>query len=212
MKKINQKQLGFSILEVTITLLLLALTMVTAYNFFRPLYQKKQLDIAVHKIITQLEFLRTQAIIHQTVYKAKFENNILQIEKTNPFHSYQVVYELGFEEKMVVFFLQLEEDFFSSGLDNSSKDNIANNLSFESWLWNNDEATFDKKISSYQFQKNTNQISRKIGAEINFTSLLQQVENFEFEAIQQQNLFCLKIAIQSVFDENFRKQVFCRHF
>lgn len=120
--------------------------------------------------------------------------------------------KIGFEEQMVVFFLQLEADFFSVALDSATRVAITKDFTFERWLWNANAGVFEKKESTYQFQSSSKKIRRKIGKEVYFTSLLEQVENFEYETLDYANAFCLKVAIQSVFDDNFRKQVFCRHF
>jgi type II secretory pathway pseudopilin PulG len=90
--KKNQKKTGFSLLEINLVLLLLALAMSLSYNFFLPLYQKKQVQLNAEKVVSQINFLRSQAIIEQTRYKAWFEDNIFHIEKAEPSGSYQIIY------------------------------------------------------------------------------------------------------------------------
>lgn len=92
MKKNHQKQLAFSLLEVNIVVILLAIVMGISYKFFIPLYQKRQLNFTVAKITSQIYFLRSQAIIHQSKYSAYFQDHILYVEKNSPAFSYQVVY------------------------------------------------------------------------------------------------------------------------
>jgi hypothetical protein len=116
---------------------------------------------------------------------------------------------IGFEEQMVIFFLQLEEDFFSIVLSAESKKALADDFSFQRWQYNYNTSSFDEIKNSYQFQSKTQQIRRKINSG-NYTSFLQAVSNFQYQVLELGNNFCLQISIQSIFDTKAKTQIFCR--
>ena len=113
--------------------------------------------------------------------------------------------KLGFEEQMIIFFLQLEEDFFNS-LDN----NLKESLSFQGWEWEQSSNSFKKKEVAYVFRKPSKQISKKRNKEKNFTSFLQQVKSFDYSFFKKDDFLCLKVSLKSIFDESSRQQTFCR--
>ena len=148
---------------------------------------------------------------------ALFVSSLLLAIVTTSFPNYnrllnKLQARLGFQEQYILFFLQLEDDFFASALDYQSKIKIAKNLQFKRWEWSYNTNDFHEKTTSYHYKKSTKEISKKLNNENRFTSILKQVSEFTYKVIDNSDTFCLKITTQNIFDKIARKQVFCRHF
>ena len=93
MQKTLQKQHGFSFLEFSVILIMLGIVISLSYNLFLPYQQKKKIEFTARKIISQLNYLRAQAVKEQTTYQAWFVNNTLNIKRTSPPFTQKIVYD-----------------------------------------------------------------------------------------------------------------------
>ena len=100
MQKILQKQYGFSFLEFSVILTMLGIIMALSYNLFFPYQQNKKIEITTQKIISQLNYLRAQAIKEQTTYQVWFVDNTLNIKRYVPLLTQKIVYNENYSYRI----------------------------------------------------------------------------------------------------------------
>jgi len=69
--------LGFSLVEVLATLVIISLITGIAAVSFGPLRQKHNLSLATEDLVRQFRLLRIKAILDKTTYQAKINNQVL---------------------------------------------------------------------------------------------------------------------------------------